>query len=111
MVSNADFWTFYLSSKDCCPNFDIEFEESSDSSLDDIVKISSEILAQSFYSDMATRKFPLPSYESQNAIADIDKTTNTCLIFHENGTLWTARKISPIEKKAIFSNLDYKNLD
>ena len=59
-----------------------------------------------------TRKFTMPSYPSEYALAYIDKTTNACLFYHaDNGKLWSAKKLSPVEMKAILNNPNFENLN
>lgn len=59
-----------------------------------------------------TRKFPMPSYSSQEALAYIDTITNACVFFHaDNGKLWIAQTRSPDEMSAILANPNFKNLN
>ena len=61
---------------------------------------------------LITRKFPMPSYNSQDALGYIDLETNACLFFHaDNGKLWSAKKLSKPELQEILTNPDYKNLN
>ena len=62
--------------------------------------------------NVVTRRFPMPSYPSQDAIAYIDKETYACLFFHANDyTLWSAKKLSEDEMGVILTNQDFKNLN
>jgi hypothetical protein len=62
--------------------------------------------------EFITRKFPMPSYPSQDALAYIDTTTNACLFFHaDNGKLWRAKKLSQPEMFVIFNNPNFENLN
>ena len=48
--------------------------------------------------DFITRKFPMPSYSSQDALAYIDTNTNACLFFHaDNGRLWSEKKLNQLD--------------
>lgn len=61
-----------------------------------------------------TRKIPMPSYPSQDALVyiDIDTSTRGCLFFHaDNGKLWSAGKLSPLEISAILNNPNFENLN
>ena len=46
IISNPSFWNSYLDSKDCCPNFDNEFDDTEDWEFEDVVEIPDEILAE-----------------------------------------------------------------
>ena len=48
IISNINFWNFYLNSKDCCPNIDIEFEDPDEWEFEDkqLIEISDEILSK-----------------------------------------------------------------
>ena len=61
---------------------------------------------------VVTRKFPMPSFNSQNALAYIDLETNACVFFHaDNGKLWSAKKLSEPELNAILLNPNFTNLN
>jgi hypothetical protein len=54
----------------------------------------------------------MPSYPSQDALVYIDTSTRGCVFFHaDNGKLWSAGKLSPLEVNAILNNLNFKNLN
>ena len=62
--------------------------------------------------DFITRRFPMPSYPSQDALAYIDTNTNACLFFHaDNGKLWSAKKLSQLEIIAILNTPNFENLN
>lgn len=62
--------------------------------------------------DFITHKFPMPSYPSQDVLAYIDIKTSACLFFHvDTGKLWSAKKLSSLEKLAILNNPNFKNLN
>jgi hypothetical protein len=62
--------------------------------------------------DFITRRFPMPSYPLQDALAYIDTTTNACLFFHaDNGKLWSAKKLSQLEMIVILNNPNFENLN
>ena len=59
-----------------------------------------------------TRKFPMPSYPLEDALAYIDLDTKGCLFFHaNNGKLWSAKTLTPRELAAILSNPAFENLN
>ena len=59
-----------------------------------------------------TRKIPMPSYPSQDALIYIDTSTRGCVFFHaDNGKLWSAKKLSPIEISAILNNPKFEKLN
>lgn len=69
-------------------------------------------LTTSANSDFITRKIPMPSYPSQEALAYIDTNTNACLFFHaDNGKLWSAKKLSQLEMIVILNNPNFENLN
>ena len=69
-------------------------------------------LTTSANSDFITRKIPMPSDPSQDALAYIDTNTNACLFFHaDNGKLWSAKKLSQLEMIAILNNPNFENLN
>ena len=55
IISNADFWNYYLDSKDFCPNVDVELDEDDDSSFKDIVEIPDEVVSQQRRKLLATQ--------------------------------------------------------
>ena len=62
--------------------------------------------------DFITRRFLMPSYPSQDALAYIDTNTNACLFFHaDNGKLWSAKKLSQLEMTVILNNPNFENLN
>ena len=62
--------------------------------------------------DFITRRFPMPSYPSQDALAYIDTNTNACLFFHaDNGKLWSAKKLSQLEIIVILNNPNFENFN
>ncbi len=224
IISNPSFWNSYLDSKDCCPNFDNEFEDNEDWEFEDVVEIPDEILAErkrrrklftsgprpapptakldkavkdkfnfstydlqpfKYYSkegieltiknkelekivyshsddinlpnfadkimcpvqpdpskfqrtecraitDMAkkealvtildltttvnpdyiTRKIPMPSFPSQDALAYIDTETLGGVFFHaDSHKLWSAKKFTELELAAILNNPNFENLN
>ena len=69
-------------------------------------------LTTSANSEFITRRFPMPSYPSQDALAYIDTTTNACLFFHaDNGKLWSAKKLFQLKMIAILNNPNFKKLN
>jgi len=59
-----------------------------------------------------TRKIPMPSYPSQDALVYLDTSTRGCVFFHaDNGKLWSAGKLSPLEISAILNNPNFENLN
>lgn len=69
-------------------------------------------LTRSSNPDFINRKFPMPSYNSQDALAYIDVNTKACLFFHaDNGKLWSAKTLSELELTAIFNNPNFGNLN
>lgn len=62
--------------------------------------------------DFLTRRFPMPSYPSQDALGYIDTNTNACLFFHaDNGKLWSAKKLSQLEMLTIINDPNFQNLN
>ena len=62
--------------------------------------------------EFLTRKFEMPSYSGQDALAYIDKVTNACLLFHaDSGNLWSAKRLSQLEKVVILNNPNFENLN
>ena len=62
--------------------------------------------------DFITRRLPMLSYPSQDALAYIDTNTNACLFFHaDNGKLWSAKKLSQLEMIVILNNPNFENLN
>lgn len=58
------------------------------------------------------RKIPMPFYPSEQALIYIDTQTRAAVMFHaNNGKLWSGEKLSELEMKAIFTNLNYTNLN
>ena len=54
----------------------------------------------------------MPSYPSQDALVYIDISTRGCVFFHaDNGKLWSAGKLSPLEISAILNNPNFENLN
>ena len=69
-------------------------------------------LTTSANSDFITRRLPMPSYPSQDALAYIDTNTNACLFFHaDTGKLWSAKKLSQLEMIVISNNPNFENLN
>lgn len=69
-------------------------------------------LTKSANPDFITRRFPMSSYPSQDALAYIDTNTNACLFFHaDNGKLWSAKKLSQLEMIVILNNPNFENLN
>ena len=59
-----------------------------------------------------TRKIPMPSYPSQDALVYIDTSTRGCVFFHvDNGKLWSVGKLSSLELNAILNNINFENLN
>ena len=48
VISNLDFWNSYLSSEDCCPNIDIEFDNQEEWNYEneELIKIPKEIVSE-----------------------------------------------------------------
>lgn len=52
-----------------------------------------------------TRKLLMPSFNSQEAYAFIQKDTRACLLFHvDSGKLWSGKQLSPAEMEAMINN-------
>lgn len=214
IISNVDFWNYYLDSKDCCPNVDVELDEDDDWSFKDIVEIPEDQkrrrllatqptakldkgvksqhnysnspitpfsylskegksltiknkelekivyahsddldrlnfadriecplqtdpnkfqrsecravtdasknealkrileLTTSTSSDFETRRFPMPYFPSEDALAYIDTDTKACVFFHANNNkLWSAKKLSELEMRVILNNPNFENLN
>ena len=59
-----------------------------------------------------TRKMPMKSYPSQDALVYIDTITRGCVYFHADGHhLWSAGTISRLELEAILANSNFENLN
>ena len=58
-----------------------------------------------------TRKIPMPSCPSQDALVYIDTSTRGCVFFHTDGRLWSAGKLSTLEIIAILNNPYFENLN
>lgn len=59
-------------------------------------------------SNYVTRKFPMPSFPSQDAIGYLEVNSNRCVMFHaDSGKLWSATTFSDPVKEAILANPQY----
>lgn len=69
-------------------------------------------LTTSIDPNYVTRKIPMPSYPSQDALAYIDLSTRGCVFFHaDNGKIWSAARLSEVELRAILNNPNFNNLN
>ena len=48
-------------------------------------------------SNFISSKIQMPYFPSQNALVYMDLDTKSCVLFHENGELWTVKKLSQLE--------------